>query len=270
MKRVNILLAVLALAVSASAAGKRAKNTAKAKDVVKESPAFKTSLNAGLSLADGNSDTLAAHLTLITEGEKEGLGSVMAGLEVNYGESSVSSSVTDEATGETTVTEANEKTVENATAYANVKKTLSPMTFASLDGSVFYDEVALVDYRAILTPGLGAYLVKNDKRTLTLEAGPSYVWEKVDGLSDDYLALRFAQRYTCQATETAKLVQSLEYIPEIVDFDNYLLTAEVGVEVAMNERLNLRVVLQDKYDSTPAAGADKNDLSLIAGIGLTI
>lgn len=267
MKRVFICLMLLSLVVSASAAGKKSKKGKKAEPVI---PAFKTSLNAGLTMTDGNSDTLAANLALITEGEKAGLGSVIAGIEGNYGESTLSQSTTDEATGETTVTEESEKTVENAKAYANVKKTLSPMTFASLDGSVLYDDIALIDYRALLTPGLGAYLVKNEKRTLALEAGPSYVWEKVDGLSDDYLALRVAERYTCQATETAKLVQTFEYVPEIEDFDNYLLTFEIGLEVAINSHLNLRIVLQDTYDNTPAQDTERNDLSLIAGLGFTI
>ena len=96
------------------------------------------------------------------------------------------------------------------------------------------------------------------------------MWEKVDGANNDYLALRFAERYSCQATKTAKLVQSLEYVPEAEDFDNYLLTGEIGVEAAMSERLNLRVVVQDKYDSTPAANAECNDVSLIAGVGLSL
>ena len=38
----------------------------------------------------------------------------------------------------------------------------------------------------------------------------------------------------------------------------------------MNAHLSLRVVVQDKYDSTPAAGAEYNDVSLIAGLGLTL
>ncbi len=250
MKKILMVLAVLALAVSAPAAEKKAADEAVKKD------GFTTALNAGLTMTDGNSETMAANAGLVTEGEKEGLGSVIAGVEGNYGES--------------TVDDVEETMVENAKAYANVKKTLSPRTFASLDGSVLYDDIALIDYRATLGPGLGAYLVKNDKRSLSLEAGPSYVWEKVDGATDDYLALRFAERYSCQATKTAKLVQSLEYVPEAEDFDNYLLTGEIGVEAAINDHLSLRVVVQDKYDSTPAADAEHNDVSLIAGLGFTL
>lgn len=266
MKKILMVLVALALAGSAAAAEKKAE---KAEAAAAQKSGFATTLNAGLTMTDGNSETMAANASLKTEGEKNGLGSVIAGLEGNYGESTVSRSTTG-ADGATTVTESDEKTVENAKAYANVKKTLSPMTFAYLDGSVLYDDIALIDYRATIGPGAGAYLVKNDKRALSLEAGPSYVWEKVDGASNDYLALRFAERYACQATKTAKLVQSLEYVPEAEDFDNYLLTGEIGVEAAMSDRLSLRVALQDKYDNTPAPGADRNDLSLIAGLGFSL
>lgn len=263
MKKFLMMLAAAGLAVSAPAAEKKAADAAAKKD------GFTTALNAGLTLTDGNSETLAANASLLTEGEKQGLGSLRAGVEGNYGESTATTTTT-AADGTTTTADENEKTVDNAKVFANVRKTLSPRTFALLDGSALYDDIAEVDYRALLGPGLGIYLVKNDKRELSLEAGPSYVWEEVGGVSDDYLALRFAERYSCQATQTAKLVQALEYTPEAEDFDNYLLTFELGVEAALNETLSLRVVVQDKYDSTPAAGAEYNDVSLIAGLGLTL
>ena len=266
MRKFTLVLATLALAAAASAADKKAEK--EAADAA--APAgWATALNAGLTLTDGNSETLAANVGLKTEGEKEGLGSVLAGAEFNYGESTVQTKTTDEA-GVETVAEKDEKTVENAKLFANVKKTLSPRTFLSLDGTAAYDDVADIDYRATLGPGLGAYLVKNDQRELTLEAGPAYLWEKVGGARNDYLALRFAERYVCQALKNAKLVQSLEYLPEAEDFDNYLLIGEIGLEAAMNDRLSLRVVLQDKYDNTPAEGKERNDLSLIAGLGIQL
>ena len=265
MKKFGMVMAALALAVAASAAEKKAGKT----EAEAAPQGLATALNAGLTMTDGNSETMAANVGLKTEGEKEGLGSVLAGAEFNYGESTVKTETTDEA-GVVTVEEDDEKTIENAKVFANVKKTLSPRTFASLDATALYDDVADVDYRATLSPGLGAYLVKNDKRELSLEAGPAYVWEEVGGVSDDYLALRFAERYVCQALTNAKLVQALEYLPEAQDFDNYLLVGEIGVEAAMNERLSLRVVLQNKYDNTPAPGKERNDLSLIAGIGIVL
>lgn len=221
-----------------------------------KTPGFKNTLSLGASLTDGNSETMQANATLATEGQKEGLGSIRAGVEGNYGESTIASN--------------KETTVENLRAFANLKKTLSPRTFASLNGDVLYDDIALIDYRATLGPGLGVFLVKNDSVSLSIEAGPSYIWEKVAGLKDDYYAVRFAERFDYAISKTAKVWQSAEYVPMADDFGDYLMTAELGVEAALNASMNLRIVLQNKYDSTPSEGLEKNDLTLITGISVSL
>ena len=87
-------------------------------------------------------------------------------------------------------------------------------------------------------------------------------------------ALNIAATLTDGNSETmganASLVQTLEYLPKIDDFDRYLLNAEVALDVAINDRLSLRFVAQDSYNSEPAAGADENDLSLLAGLGIKL
>jgi putative salt-induced outer membrane protein YdiY len=217
---------------------------------------FETSFNAGLTLTDGNSETLSANSSLITEGEKEGLGSVLAGVEANYGQ--------DKKDGAT------DRLVNDVKAYANTKKTLSKMTFASVDLSAVHDEIAAIDYRVVAGLGLGAYVVKNEKRELSFEAGPAYLWERLDGDRDHYMTLWFAERYTCQVSETAKIWQAVKYTPKASNFGTYLLSGELGIEAAVNSRVNLRLVLQDDYDSRPAAGKERNDLSLVAGLGINL
>ena len=217
---------------------------------------FKTSLSAGLTLTDGNSETMQGNASLVTEGEKKGLGSVRAGVEAKYGES--------------TVDGVKETNVNNAKGFANAKKTITPLTFGYGDGSLLYDEVADIDYRATLGPGAGAYLVKNDKTSLSVEAGPTYVWEQVADVQDDYLAVRFAERFDLVLSPTSKLWESVEFLPRVDDFSDYLMNAEIGAEAAMTTRINLRLVLQDKYDSTPGAGLEENDLTLIGALAVLL
>jgi len=181
---------------------------------------------------------------------------VRMGAEANYGE------VTTEGNDDTTV--------ENARAYANVKRTLSEMTFCSLDGSVFYDDIALIDYRFTLGPALGMYLVKTETTKLSAEVGVVYIWEKEEDIKEDFVAYRVAQRLDHEFSETARIWQQVQYLPEAEEFDNYLLDSELGVEATLNGNLNLRVVLQDKYDSKPAQGLNKNDVTLIAGISVKL
>ena len=115
---------------------------------------FQTSLNIGVTLTDGNSETLQTHAALVTEGEREGLGSLRAGVEGRYGESTID--------GDT------ETTVETAGAFGGLKKTLSPKTYASLDAAALYDDIAEIDYRVVVSPGLGLYLVKEEDLSLSV------------------------------------------------------------------------------------------------------
>lgn len=256
---IGMMVLVLAGATAASAAGKK-----KAAEAPEE-PAFKTALNVAATMTDGNSDTLGANASLVTEGEKKGLGSILAGIEGNYGETTVKT--TD---SEGNVHESDDTTVENAKAYFNAKKTLSELTFAGLNASAEYDDIAELDYRFTVGPFLGFYAFKTERQSLSAEAGPSYVWEKLGGETDDYLAIRFAERYEVQLTKTASLVQSLEYMPKADEFDRYLLNAEVALDVAMNDRLSLRLVVQDSYNSAPASDTEENDLSVLAGFGFKL
>jgi putative salt-induced outer membrane protein YdiY len=117
---------------------------------------------------------------------------------------------------------------------------------------------------------LGVYLVTNDRTAFSVEAGVAQVGEEVADVEDDYLALRFSESFEYRFAENAKIWQSVVYMPEASDFDNYLVTAELGVEAPLQGRLNLRVVLQDKFDSQPGEGLEKNDLTLIAGVNIKL
>jgi putative salt-induced outer membrane protein YdiY len=226
-----------------------------AQDAV-ETDGFETSLSLGFTLTDGNSETTQANASLLSEGERDRLGSLRAGIEANYGES--------------TVDDKTETTLDNLKLFAGARKTLSAAMFASLNGEYMYDNVADIDYRATISPGLGAYLWKTDSSKFSAEIGPAYVWEEVSGISDDYAALRIAERFDHRLSDTAKVWQSLEYLPKTDDFSAYLLTAEIGIEAAINSRVSLRLVLQDRYDSEPGEGNEENDLTFISGISVSL
>jgi putative salt-induced outer membrane protein len=87
-------------------------------------------------------------------------------------------------------------------------------------------------------------------------------------VSDDDAALRIAERLDHQFNETAKIWESIEYVPRLKDFASYLITAEIGAEAALNAHMSLRVVLQHRYDSEPGPGLEHNALALISGIGV--
>ena len=217
---------------------------------------FDSTLNFGLTITEGNSETILGNVALESEGVFASGNSLRLGIEGNYGES--------------TVDDQKETTVENVRGSAKYQHQISKRWYAALNASALYDDIAEVDYRAILGPAIGGYLIRRDNLSLTAELGPSYLWEKVSDVTDDYLALRVAERLEYKLSDTARIWQAAEFLPQTDDFEDFLLNAEIGASAAMTTRMQLRVVLKLSHDSTPGPDLDKNDFTLISGLGIQL
>jgi len=224
---------------------------------------WETSAAAGLTLTSGNSETFLATVTLDTKRKWE-KDEFVAGLGFGYGESEVE---VDDGAGGTIVS--NEKTAQFGNAYAQYNHLFTDRLYAGLRVDAGYDTIAGVEYRLKVSPLVGYYFIKNEKTTLAGEIGPTYVLESLEGEdTDSYVAARFAERFEHKLSKTTKIWQSAEYLPDVENWtDKYLINAELGIDSAITPKLSLRVVLQDSYDSQPAAGREHNDIRLIAGLG---
>jgi putative salt-induced outer membrane protein YdiY len=138
--------------------------------------------------------------------------------------------------------------------------------YGRVDG--LHDGVADIKYRLTLAPGVGYYFVTNKVLDLSLESGPGYIKEQLDGYSESFATLRFAQKFHYAISPHAKVWDMVEYLPQADHLDNYIINAEVGVESGLSkgDKLSLRTVLQDSFNNVPAAGRLKNDLKLIAAL----
>lgn len=245
MRIVSALIAVL-LAAALSVQAEEASGTK-----------WSTSANAGLNLTRGNSRTTAGNASIVSE-RKGDAHEVTLGAEGNYGQSEQT-----DADGGTEM----KTTVQNEKGYAKYRYLFTDRDYAYMNGELSQDKIADIKYRLIVGPGLGRYWIKSDKNTLGTELGISWIKEKISEDEGDRFALRFAEKYELKISDTAKLWESVEYLPAIDDFENYLVNGEIGVEAAMNSKLSLRIVAQDKYNNVPADGKEKNDFTVTAGIG---
>jgi putative salt-induced outer membrane protein YdiY len=161
-------------------------------------------------------------------------------------------------------------TVENARGIADYKRIFDDTWFSGVGGSIFHDEIADLRYRGILSPGIGAFLVRNDDVKLSLEVGPSYVWEKKGSESDNFLAPRIANRFSYKLSETARIFQTAEYLISADDSSNYIITAEAGLEAALTSLVNIVFIVRDNYINSPAAGRQPNDVQTITGLKINL
>lgn len=225
-----------------------------------EGPAtWETTVAVGATMTDGNSDTVNSTGRVASEKLH---GSTLAAIVVEgaYGESTTEDGEGNEQT---------EQTVGNAKAAVTLKQRLDGIFLYGGVGAE-HDGIAEVDYRATGGLGLGTFLVDNDTVRLAVEGGAGYLFEEVADVEDDYATMRLAERIDYRLSETAKCWQSLEYLPEAADVDNYLMTAEAGVEAAINSTMSLGVIAKYKYDSTPGEGLQKDDTSLTAQVSVRL
>ena len=216
---------------------------------VEPKPAWETSAALGFTLTSGNSDTVLGTASLLSLKKWE-LNELSAGINGSYGEvESVK----------------NNELVRGTVQYNRLLGDTDSYFYGKVD--LLHDSVADVEYRLSVSPGYGYYFINNDKTKLSAEFGPGYIFEKLGSGDDDYLTLRAGERFEYKISDRARLWQSLEFLPQVDEFSNYLVVAEVGVESDLTEKMSLRVSLQDNYDNRPAPGRKSNDLRLVTGIG---
>ncbi len=209
----------------------------------------------GLTLARGNTDTTLFSVTGHAE-RKWQANDLNLGLEGLYGESKL--------TGSSKSTETAESL--HGAVQDDILFTDRFFGYGRVDG--LHDGIADIEYRLTLAPGAGYFFIKNKITDLSMEAGPAYIIEKLDDHTQDFATLRVAQKFHYAISAHSRLWETLEFLPQVDNFNNYIANAEVGVEASLNksDRLMLRTVLRDTYDSIPAPGRLRNDLQLIASI----
>lgn len=227
---------------------------------------WSTSVAVGFSLTHGNSENLLLNGVALAQ-KKMPKYEISLGLDGAYGETTTEQFVENKnspGTGEyKDVTERNTGMIHGFGQY-NYLFTEKFYGFGRLDA--LNDSVADVEYRFTASAGAGYYFIKNAKTLLSAEGSPGVVTESVAGVSDTYATIRFAERFEHKFNDAVRIWQSFEYLPQIDDFNNYIINAEIGIGATMTKHLELRAYVQDSYDNVPAPGRKQNDIKLVTAV----
>ena len=225
-----------------------------------EDKGWETIGSAGLTLTRGNSKNLLATLG-VDSVRKWSKDEALLGAKVAY--------------GNTTVDGEKNTTQHDIKGYGQYNHLFTERAYGGLRADGLYDKVAAINYRFTVSPLAGYYFIKEKNTMLAGEAGPSFISEEVEFRrpgenrvdENSYVGLRLGERFEHKFASGAKVWQNAEWIPQITDFENWILNAEIGVSAPITKKLDARLVLQDTYDNVPAPGRQKNDMKLIAGLG---
>jgi putative salt-induced outer membrane protein YdiY len=139
------------------------------------------------------------------------------------------------------------------------------------------DIIAGINYRVTVGPGLGYYLMKSTNTTLAAEAGGAFVAQGLadssttppvdNGGNETFATLRFAQRFEHKVNDHARIWENAEIRPQVDNFENYIVSAEIGVETTLSKSFTLKTFLDNEYNNLPAPGKLKNDAKIVAAVG---
>ena len=133
-----------------------------------------------------------------------------------------------------------------------------PWTFFAT-GTLFYDEFQAYDVQVNVNGGVGYRVIDVPGMSLTTRAGAGGSQE-IGGPNESWIPEAiFGFNYDQQITATQKFYATLDYFPELEDFNEYRLVTDVGweIELVQPSNLSLKISATDRYDSTPN-GADPN------------
>ena len=86
---------------------------------------------------------------------------------------------------------------------------------------------------------------------------------------NDYVTLRLSEKFRHELNGRARIWQTAEFLPQVDDFNNYIVNFEIGIEADLtaDKKLTLRSYIQDTYDNEPAPDRERNDIKLVTALG---
>ncbi|HJN12469.1 MAG TPA: DUF481 domain-containing protein [Pirellulaceae bacterium] len=125
-----------------------------------------------------------------------------------------------------------------------------------------YDEFKAFNLRIAINAGVGYDVIKTDATIWKIRCGAGSSTE-IGGPADEWVPEGvFGVDFERQLSNRQKISLTGDYFPDWSDFTNYRIVSEASYEVLLNEEhnLNLKMSMQDRYDSTPN-GARPNDIN---------
>jgi len=220
-------------------------------------PHWESVAAADLTLTRGNSQSFLATLSLNSV-RKWTDNEILLGANAGYGDTT-----TKDATGNKTTT----KNQDYLKGFSQWNHLFTERLYAGLRLEGLHDDIADINYRFTVSPLAGYYLLKQTNTFLSAEVGPSFVFQQLGEKTDSYIGFRAGERFEHKFKRGAKVWETLEWIPQVDKFENWIMNAEVGISAPVTKSVDVRLVGQDSYNNRPATGRVKNDLKLMAGIG---
>jgi putative salt-induced outer membrane protein YdiY len=157
--------------------------------------------------------------------------------------------------------------VNRLSAMFRDEKTISPRTFVFAQVDALHDTFKNIDYLIAPTAGVGFKALNTNRSQLFVDVGAGGAVEEDAGFaSRSSGAIEMSEKLTHQLTETTTLKQSATSLLKMNQFDDGLYTFGAGVAAKLSQRLQLSVDLLDTFKNRPPDATKRNDVALVTSI----
>lgn len=221
-----------------------------AQTISKPDGLWRGTLGAGMTAASGNTESTTVNVS--TDAVKETEYDKLSGyLQALYG--------TREANG------GSERTSELVRTGARYNRDTDRVLFGF--GSLDFERNGLIDLklRSVFAGGIGAHILKREDFTFDVSTGPAYNREDYDALTRDAVEWLVGEESVHRITPGVSFRQRLTYYANLRDTGEYRLIFDAGFVFEITKRWNATITLNDRYQSNPLPGVNKNDVLLVTG-----
>jgi len=145
--------------------------------------------------------------------------------------------------------------VKNAESYATqirLEYLVTDRFFYSIMAGWLKDKFSGIDSRYYLGPGVGYKFLTGPKHFFEGELGVNYVTEEyTDDTDADYMQGRAFGKYEYAFSKKNKFSQSLEFLYDFEESENYNINSETALISALSDYLSLKTSYEVKYDNQP-------------------
>lgn len=213
-------------------------------------PGLSGSAGFGLSLTQGNSDTLNINATVDSIYDTKGRNVMKWNALFLRGKQN------------------GLVTVNRGSATFRDENTLSPRIFVFGQVDALHDTFKAIDYLYAPAVGVGVKAIDTMPTQLAFDAGAGGVIEKDSGADPRGSgAITFSEKLVRQMTDSTTVRQSVSSLLKMNDFGDGLFTFQAGVSAKINSRLQLSVDVLDTLKNRPLDPMTKrNDIAVLTSV----
>lgn len=155
----------------------------------------------------------------------------------------------------------------------------SALFYSYINSRFEQDDIAGLDYRFRLGAGAGLQWLdgrnfdSTGKWSFNQEVGAAWVKNSYviqdPSVDDSYATLRYAHhlKYFPKWSPSIEGFHNLEFLPQVDDWENYLMRADVGFSTKIVLNFDLLCKIEWDYNSMPSVGRKSSDIRYIVGLG---